>query len=72
MNYFKKLTDCLNHQKFVKRVNAPSYYDRNIYSIQFYHNFIFIFKEPNNETSGIDLNNPDSIKADEIQIPDKK
>ena len=72
MNYFKKLTDCLNHQEFVKSVYAPSYFDKNIYSIQFYHNLIFIFKEPNNETSGIDLNNPDSIKADKIHIPDHK
>ncbi|MCX6334920.1 MAG: class I SAM-dependent methyltransferase [Bacteroidia bacterium] len=67
MNYFKKLADCLNHQEFVKRDYVPTYFDQNIYSIQFYHNIIFIFKGLNNESSSIDWNNPDSILKDKIQ-----
>ena len=66
MNYFKKLTDCLNHQEFVKSGYSASYFDKNIYSIRFYHNLIFIFKEANNESSGVDLSNPDSIIPDNI------
>lgn len=66
MNYFKKLTDCLNHQEFVRSNYSASYFDKNIYSIRFYHNLIFVFKEPNNESSGVDLRNPDSIIPDKI------
>lgn len=66
MNYFKKLTDCLNHQEFVKSDYSASYFDKNIHSIRFYHNLIFIFKEANNESSGVDLSNPDSIIPDNI------
>lgn len=68
MNYFKKLTDCLNHQEFVKTNYKPSYFDKNIYSIQFYHNLIFIFKGSNNESSGVDFSDPQSILADKIHI----
>lgn len=68
MNYFKKLTDCLNHQEFVKPDYIPSGFDKTIYSIQFYHNLIFIFKGTNNEKSGVDPNNPESVVADIIHI----
>jgi demethylmacrocin O-methyltransferase len=68
MNYFKTLTDCLNHQELVKLKYIPSYFDKTIYSIQFYHNLIFIFKEINNEESSVDFNNSLSIMADKIQI----
>jgi hypothetical protein len=67
MNYFKRLSDCLNHQELLKRDYVPSYFDRNIYSIQFYHNIIFIFKGLNNEGSSIDWNNSDSILKDKIR-----
>ena len=66
MNYFKRLTDCLNHQELVRNNYMPTYFDRNIFSIQFYHNQIFIFKGLNNESSGVDPNNPESISADKI------
>jgi hypothetical protein len=68
MNYFKSLTDCLNHQEFVLKNYTPSYFDENICSIQFYHNLIFVFKGKNNESSNIDWNNPDSILADVIHV----
>lgn len=66
MNYFKKLTDCLNHQEFVISDYSPSYFDKNIYSIRFYHNLIFIFKDANDESSGVDFDNPESILPDNI------
>jgi len=68
MNFFKSFTDSLNHQEFIKKDYSPSYYDKNICSIQFYHNLIFIFKGLNNESSNIDPDNPDSILADKILI----
>lgn len=51
MNYFKKLTDCLNHKEFMLPNYDPSYYDLNIVSIHFYHNLIFIYKGDNTEES---------------------
>jgi hypothetical protein len=68
MNYFKRLTDCLNHQELVRREYTPTYFDKNISSIQFYHNLIFVFKGLNNESSGVDLDNPESILADRIYV----
>ena len=68
MNFFKKLTDGINHEEFVNENYTPDYYDKNITSIQFYHNLIFVFKGLNNEGSSIDLNNPESILADKIFI----
>ena len=68
MNYFKKLTDCLNHQELVRSDYLPTYYDKNISSIQFYHNMIFVFKGINDESSGIDPNNPESIMVDKVYL----
>lgn len=68
MNFFKMLTDGINHEEFLKEEYTPTYFDKNITSIQFYHNLIFIFKGSNNEGSSIDKNNPESILADKIFI----
>lgn len=51
MNYFKKLTDCLNYKEFRNPSYQPTYYDMNIISIHFYHNLIFIYKGKNEEES---------------------
>jgi len=53
MNFFKKITDSLNYKEFMIKDYTPSYYDRNILSIHFYHNMIFIFKGDNDEDSNI-------------------
>jgi len=57
MNFFKSLTDCLNHKEFIKPGYIPTYYDQNITSIHFYHNLIFIYKGKNDEESNIVRNN---------------
>lgn len=46
MNFFKNLTDGLNHEdlQFFKPGYAPSYFDKNILSIYFYHNLIILYK----------------------------
>jgi demethylmacrocin O-methyltransferase len=66
MNFFKSLADCLNHQEFVKDNYSPSYFDKYVSSIQFYHNLVFIFKGLNNECSSVDWDHPESILADKI------
>jgi hypothetical protein len=68
MNFFKSLIDCLNYQERITKDSIPSYFDKNICSIQFYHNLIFIFKGINDESSSVDPNNPESIKPDKIFI----
>ena len=51
MNFFKSLTDCLNHQELEKDDYQPNYFDQKITSIHFYHNLIFIYKGNNDEVS---------------------
>ncbi|WP_116127819.1 class I SAM-dependent methyltransferase [Lewinella sp. IMCC34183] len=57
MNYFKQLTDSLNHQELMRPGYVPTYYDRNIVAMHFYHNMIFIEKGANNEQSNMVRNN---------------
>lgn len=49
MNFFKKIPDCLNHNDFNIKDYVPNYFDKNIKSIHFYHNLIFIHKGLNND-----------------------
>lgn len=53
LNYFKKLTDGLNYKEFLIENYTPSYYEKNIISIQFYHNMVFITKGKNEEVSNL-------------------
>jgi len=50
MQYFQRLTDGLNYRE-VREKREPTYFDRHIFSIHFYHNLIFIFKDDNTEPS---------------------
>ena len=51
MNFFKGLTDCLNHQEITHEQYQETYFDKKIISIHFYHNMVFIYKGDNNEPS---------------------
>ncbi len=51
MNFFKKISDGLNHKEYLISNYNPSYFDLNIVSVHFYHNLIFIYKGNNNEAS---------------------
>ena len=53
MNFFKKLTDCLNHKEFLIPGYQPNYFDENIVAMHFYHNIIFIYKGKNDEQTNI-------------------
>lgn len=56
--YFKGLTDGLNHAEMRDRVtDKPNYFESNIYSIHFYHNLIIVMKGDNMERSNIVRNN---------------
>lgn len=57
MNFFKELTDCLNHSEFLLKGYQPNYFDKKIISMHFYHNLLFIYKGNNNEKSNILTNN---------------
>ena len=51
MGYFKRLVDGLNHAENARVGFQPSYFDRHIIEICFYHNLIFIYKGDNDEGS---------------------
>ncbi len=47
MNMFKRLTDGLNYEEFDRPGYEASYFDKNIVSVHFYHNVVFIYKGSN-------------------------
>lgn len=51
LEFFKQLTDGLNHAEFLEPGYAASYYDRHIVAMHFYHNLVFIHKGLNDEGS---------------------
>ena len=51
MSFFKKLTDGLNYQEFLLPDYVPSYFDKHIVAIHFYHNLAIICKGHNGESS---------------------
>lgn len=58
MNFFKQLTDCLNYEEFDNPYYKPTYFDKHIILVNFFHNMIFIHKGINNEGSPTYFNNP--------------
>jgi demethylmacrocin O-methyltransferase len=53
MNFFKELTDGLNHQEYLIPNYQATYFDKKIIAIHFYHNLIFIMKGNNDEKSNL-------------------
>lgn len=51
MNFFKSITDGINHTEFINDNYQPTYLDKHVSSIHFYHNLIFLYKENNKKTS---------------------
>ena len=51
MGFFKKLIDGLNYVEFDRDDYEPSYYDKHIVAMHFYHSLVFIQKGMNNEGS---------------------
>lgn len=53
MGFVKALVDGLNHVEFLIPGYSPSYYERNIVGLHFYHNLVIIDKGPNDEQSNL-------------------
>ncbi|MGN6617187.1 MAG: CmcI family methyltransferase [Ilyomonas sp.] len=53
INYFKTLVDCINWVDIIRDDYHPTYLEKHITSIHFYHNIIFIYKGDNNEHATI-------------------
>jgi hypothetical protein len=53
MGFFKSLVDGLNHSEYLKPDYQPTYFDKHIVSISFYHNLIFVYKGLNDEGSNL-------------------
>jgi hypothetical protein len=56
-HFFKGLIDSLNNEEFLIDGYKKTYYDKNIISMHFYHNMIFIYKGNNDELSNLVRNN---------------
>ena len=51
MNFLKALVDGLNHEEFLDPEYVPTYFDRHIVAMHFYHNLVFVYKGLQNEGS---------------------
>jgi len=49
MGFLKSLVDGLNYREFSADSYQPSYFDRHIVSVHFYHNLVFVYKGLNND-----------------------
>jgi hypothetical protein len=57
MAFLKMLVDGLNYSEFIQEGYKPTYYDKWVKSIHFYHNIVFLYKGDNSEPSNIVQNN---------------
>ncbi len=55
MNYFKNLSDGLNHVEYPIENYTPTYFDRNIVEMAFFHNLVIIRKGDNNEKANVPI-----------------
>ena len=53
MEFFKHLADGLNHVEYPVQHYSPTYFDRNIVEIAFFHNLIILHKGTNDEKSNV-------------------
>jgi hypothetical protein len=60
MTFFKALADGLNHVEYALKPYEPSYFDKNIVEIAFFHNLVIICKGDNDEST----NAPDLIQRE--------
>jgi len=51
MGFFKNLADGLNYEEIARNNFSPSYQDKNIKSVHFYHNLVFVYKGQNKDGS---------------------
>jgi hypothetical protein len=58
MGLLKSLVDGLNHAEYIRPGYRPSYFDRHIVAMHFYHNLVFIHKGSNDEKSNLIARDP--------------
>ena len=51
MEFFKEFADGLNHSEYLDPHYRPTYYDRHVVAMHFYHNLVFVYKGLNDEGS---------------------
>ena len=51
MNFLKSLVDGLNYAEYLDPTYVPTYFDRHIVALHFYHNLVFVYKGVNDEGS---------------------
>ncbi len=72
LGFFKGLTDGLNFEEIIRPGCAPSYIDRHIVSLHFYHNMVFIYKGANDEGSNVLTDNVWPADRPEFGLPPKQ
>jgi hypothetical protein len=55
MAFFKRLADGLNHQEFALGAYVPTYGDRHVTELAFFHNLVVVRKGENNEPSNLPI-----------------
>lgn len=53
MGFLKSLVDTVNYQEFEHQNYEPTYFDKNIVGLHFYHNLVFVQKGRNDEGSNV-------------------
>lgn len=66
VNFFKSLIDGLNHKEFINPRYVPSYFDKHIVSMSWYHNLLFLQKGENDEESNIVRGNRYKKQAESV------
>lgn len=67
MGYFKSVVNGLNYSEFVRPGYEPSYLDKKVVSMHFYHNLCFIYKGDNDKLSNRVVNNEYIITPSEMK-----
>ena len=68
MNFFKSLTDGINHAEFTLEDYEPTYFDKNIVGMHFYHNQVFVYKGLNNDGSNTIRKNAPTRAAEAVGV----
>ena len=66
VNYFKSLLDGLNHKEIINPKYVPSYLDKRIVSMSWYHNMVFLQKVQNDEESNVIKGNRHGGQAESL------
>jgi hypothetical protein len=53
MGFLKTLIDAVNYEEFERQNYQPTFFDRNIVGLHFYHNLVFVQKGRNGEGSNV-------------------